>query len=105
MKSDVFQLALEALNARKAEIEKQIAEIQAEIKGTSSKNVLNSKQSQSERMKAYWAARRAAKLKSGKAPAAAKFTRRRKTAAEKNAQSEKMKAIWAKRLAKIKAAK
>jgi hypothetical protein len=103
MKSEIYQLALETLNARKAEIEKQIAEIQIELKGTHSKSALQSEQSQSERMKAYWAAKRADNLKSDRVPIDAKAGRRKKTAAEKKAMSEKMRAVWAKKRAQARA--
>jgi len=54
---------------------------------------------QAERMKAFWAAKRKATGKAGKAAAPAASARKRKpmTAAQKKALSVKMKAAWAKR--------
>jgi Skp family chaperone for outer membrane proteins len=85
MNQRILHLALEALDARKVAIEKEIAQLQSELKSPA-------KKSRSEKMKAYWARRRAEST----APAR---KRRKRTAAEKKAQSQKMKAYWAKRRA------
>jgi hypothetical protein len=80
MDQRVIELALEALEARKAQIDREIAQLRG---GTGARN------SQSQRMTEYWAQR---------LPAAPKRQRPR-TAAQKKAQSERMKAYWAKRKA------
>jgi|WetSurMetagenome_2_1015567.scaffolds.fasta_scaffold217787_1 hypothetical protein len=97
MNAKILRLALEALEHRKTGIEKEIAEIQAELKGTGS-SAPQATQSRSERMKAYWAAKRAGSIKIAKPKVARK--RRQKTAAEKEALSKKLKAAWAKRKTK-----
>jgi hypothetical protein len=82
-------LALEALDHKKSEIEKEIAEIRAELNGADP----NKNQSRSERMKAYWAAKRSASA------AKPETKSRQRTAAEKRLISQKLKAAWAKRKA------
>jgi hypothetical protein len=91
MKEDIFALALETLERRKSEIEKEIAEIHAELNGASPK----ANESRSERMKSYWAEKRAIST----AKPAAKP--RKRTAAEKKLISQKLKASWAKRKAAV----
>ena len=100
MNSNILELAIEALQHRKTQIDKEIEELRAELSGVRPK-AASSGMTQSEKMKAYWAARRAAagKTASTKAKADAKPRRRQKTAAEKKAISEKLKAAWAKRKA------
>ena len=100
MNSNILELAIEALQNRKTQIEKEIEELRAELSGARPK-AERSGTTQSERMTAYWAARRAAagKTASNKIKAAAKPGRRKKTAAEKKAISEKLKAAWARRKA------
>jgi len=95
MNQRILQLALEALESRKAQIEKEIAQLQAELGSPV-------KKSHSEKMKAYWARKRAesAKLSAAQAPAAPMLKRKPKTAAQRKAQSKRMKAYWAKRKAK-----
>lgn len=79
MKERLFELALEALNARKATIDSDIAAIKREMAGAKAptpkpakveatkkprrKRSAASKKAQSERMKAIWAARKAAQAK------------------------------------------
>lgn len=77
MENRIIELALEALEAKKAAVEKEIEGLKAELakarpKPTKRRNVpsrsLAARKAQSERMKAYWARRRAAKA-AGKKPA------------------------------------
>jgi len=105
MDNRVIELALEALRGRRAAIEKEIAEMEAQLsgrrrgsaKGTRAGNL------QSERMKAYWARKKA---KSGK-PQKTAVVRKSgpQTAAARKAVSMRMKAYWAKRRAETKAEK
>ncbi len=90
METKILQLALEALENKKAVIEKEIAEIQTELKRSPAPQA---KQSRSERMKAYWAVKRAGPVKIAEPTG----KRRQKTAAEKAALSRKLKAAWARR--------
>jgi len=98
MNSNILELAIEALKNRKIQIEKEIEELRSELSGARPK-AANTGMTQSERMKAYWAAKRGApgKTAANKVKAAAKPGRRKKTAAEKKAISEKLKAAWARR--------
>jgi hypothetical protein len=89
MKEDILKLALEALDYKKSAIEKEIAEIRAELNGA----VPNTKQSRSERMKAYGTEKRAVSI------AKPEPKRRQNTSAEKELISKKLKAAWAKRKA------
>jgi hypothetical protein len=93
----ILELALEALEERKSQIDKEIAGLQAEIGRPTS----GARKSQSDRMKAYWEKRRAeaAKTALAKAPAVAKKSGPQSAAARK-AVSDRMKAWWAKRRAK-----
>jgi len=105
MDNRVIELALEALRGRRAEIEKEIAEMEAQLsgRGRGSRKGARGGNLQSERMKAYWARKRA---ESGKPQ---KTAVRRKsgpqTAAARKAVSKRMKAYWAKRRAEAKAEK
>jgi hypothetical protein len=99
MNAKIIQLALEALENKKTEIEKEIAEIQAELRVTR-QTAPQARQSRSEKMKAYWAAKRAGSAKIAEPRATRK--RRKMTAAEKAALSKKLKAAWAKRKAEAK---
>jgi hypothetical protein len=83
MNQRILQLALEALEARRAQIDTEIAQLYAELGRPA-------KKSRSERMKDYWARKRAESA----APAR---KRRQMTAAQKKAVSKRMKACWAKR--------
>jgi hypothetical protein len=94
MKTQYLQLALETLESHRAKLQLQIAEIQSELRGTRMQAV-KSGTTQSERMKAYWTAKKAPKLGSAKALAAAKSVHRKRTTSEKKAHSEAMKRYWA----------
>jgi hypothetical protein len=93
MKAEILQLAIQGLEYKKSEIEKEIAELEAELKGTRSSDP-NAMQSRSERMKVYWAAKRAGAANQKPAPKG-----RQKTSAERKLISQRMKAAWAKRKA------
>jgi hypothetical protein len=112
----VLELALEGLEKEKAEIEQEIAMIQAEMRGVGSivqqaadvpatvagrrrSRTPAEREAQGERMRQYWATR---KGKTEKVTDAAGPKRRAKTAAEKKAISLKMKEAWKKRKAAAK---
>jgi hypothetical protein len=84
MDQRIIELALEALERPKAQIDREIAE----LRSTSS---LARRKTQSERMSEYWARKRAESQQ-----LATKKRRRPRTAARKKAQSERMKAYRAK---------
>ena len=112
----VLELALEALEKQRADVEAAIAEVE-ELQGGIPRRIVRrpelptlvvvkrrsqtaaERKSQSERMKAYWARKRAesAKLSAAQAPETATKKRKPKTAAHRRAQSKAMKAYWAKR--------
>jgi hypothetical protein len=108
----VIELALEGLKRKRDAIEAEIAELNARMRGVGPAGeqrqapvkakgpaTVAARRRQSERMKAYWAARRRAKSGPSKEPAARKSARRIMSAAAKKAISKKMKAAWAKRKA------
>jgi hypothetical protein len=124
-KNRILELAIEALERKKAKIDAEIESLRSEIKGqatTPGKKITSAKpaikpgksaaerKAQSERMKKIWAKR---KSKAGKGkgkekakasaakPAKTKVasTIRPKTAAEKKALSLKMKEVWKKKKA------
>lgn len=95
MNKRILELALEALEARKEKIAKEIDELQAGLTG--SQRLVPRKQPQSERMKAHWAARKRAE--SGNAAAVTGQSRGPQSVAARKAASERMKAYWAKRRA------
>ena len=121
-KNRILELAIEALERKKAKIDAEIESLRSEIKGqatTPGKKITSAKpaikpgksaaerKAQSERMKKIWAKR---KSKAGKgkgkekAKASAAKTKvasaiRPKTAAEKKALSLKMKEVWKKKKA------
>ena len=117
----VLELAVEELERQKEVILAEIEAIRSELKGTPSRTPKTSKavgartkrkrtktaaarKAQSQKMKRYWAAKRAGKAKSSKAAKpATKAKARTKTMAEKRALSLKMKEVWKKR--KMQAAK
>jgi len=103
MDNRVVELALDALKARRTAIEKEIAEIEAELRGRRRRGPAKATRAgnlQSERMKAYWARKRAASGKpSGKAKAGVIRKSGPQSAAARKAVSERMKAYWAKRRA------
>ncbi len=100
----ILQLAIEALEQKRKAVEVEIAELSAQLgsgirgkkRSVTPRSVIRKlrtagqKMSQSERMKAYWAAKRAqaAKPKTAKGP---------QSAASRKAISERMKAYWAER--------
>jgi hypothetical protein len=105
----ILQLAVEALEIQKAGIDAEIESLRSELGGTGAgitmeaepvvipigkkpARMLAENRAQSERMKRYWAAKRAQT-----SPAGVKG--RPKSAAEKKALSLKMKQVWAKRRA------
>jgi hypothetical protein len=107
MNSRVLELAIEALEGQRAEIELEIQALQIMIKeGTTPQAVAAGgkrpgrtaaqRKAQSERMRKYWQRKRASKA-SVKAPAKSKSGPQ--SAAARKAISERMKAYWAKRKA------
>jgi len=96
MDKRILELALEALEARKAKIVVEIGELQAELKRSHGSE--GKKQSPSERMKAYWARKRAESEKSV-GVAASGHSRGPQSAEARKAVSERMKAYWEKRKA------
>src|SRR5512138_3914869 len=101
MDQRIIALAIEALESRQEAIQ---AEINA-LRGTKSGNPKPTKRSetarntQSERMKAYWAKKKRAAKASKPAKRAAVRKPGPQSAAAKKAASERMKAYWAKRKA------
>ena len=113
MDTRIVELAIEALEARKKNVEAEIQNLsqllksgapvpamkQAKIISIAPRRRTRSvaeKAAQSQRMKAYWASKRKA---AAPAPAAAKPKANNKKAAARKALSEKMKQVWAKRKA------
>jgi len=101
MENRILELAIEALQLRKASVEAEIEAVRSELHGAAKvrrativgptavrrKPYIDQRKAQSERMKAYWAARKAAaKPKTGP-----------RSAAARKAQSERMKAYWARK--------
>ena len=121
----ILELALEGLQKQKADIEQEIEMVRAELRGRAPavpsrfvpaarsgkrrSRTPAERKAQAERMRKYWAAKRAKVAKVATAPktspAAGAKKRRAKTAAEKRALSLKMKEIWKKRRAAAKNAK
>jgi hypothetical protein len=112
MDKRILELAVEALQERKAKVEAEIESIQAQLGGAIGKpkiaiprvakrrkRTAAQRKAQSERMKAYWAARKnkAAKSAPARKPTSVKSKRGPKSAAARKAQSERMKAYWAKK--------
>ena len=113
----LFELALEELNRQSAGIDEEIAALRAELRSTGSavrqkglapsagtrrKRTPAQRRAHSERMKQYWARKRAQAAKpaaGSKRPAAAGAKVRTWTDAEKKALSLKLKAAWRKRKA------
>jgi hypothetical protein len=113
MDTRIVELAIEALEARKKNVEAEIQNLSQSLKSGSPLPAIKQpakdsivprkrirtaaeKAAQSRRMKAYWASKRKA---AAPAPAAAKPKSNNKKAAARKALSEKMKQIWAKRKA------
>ncbi len=109
MEKRVLELALEALEAKRAEVELEIEAIRLMLGGSKvvtlaapferkrRRRTASERRAQSLKMKKIWAAKRAAQA-TGKR--AAKPGHVPQTAAARKAQSERMKAYWAKRRAK-----
>jgi uncharacterized protein (UPF0335 family) len=109
MDKRILELAVEALQERKAKVEAEIESIQAELEGRIRKpkiavprvvkrrrRTAAQRKAQSRRMKAYWAARKSrATTKPARKPTSAKPRRGPRSAAARKAQSERMKAYWA----------
>ena len=97
-KAAVLELAMESLERRKATIDAEIAELQAQIKGRAPaagrSMTAAQRAAQSKRMKAIWKQRKAKAAKPVKKTPAAK---KPMSATARKAVSERMKAIWAKR--------
>ena len=102
-KAAVLELAIESLERRKAEIDAEIAELQAQIKGgapaAGRSMTAAQRAAQSRRMKAIWKQRKARAAKPVKKAASGKQPW---SAAARKAVSERMKAVWAKRKAAAK---
>jgi hypothetical protein len=108
MNQRILELALEELGRQKAAIDSEIESIQAELRGSSSAGRVKAvaavsapkasaaRKAQSERMKKYWAAKRASK----KAP----VVKGKQRKATNKAISNAMRALWAKRKAEKAAA-
>lgn len=122
----IVQLALEALESKKAALEAEINALREELKTGANRRPRKNREGGtkvggpkrrsmsaaarkrvSARMRAYWARKRAESAKSVAvgAPAVAIRKRRQMSAAERKALSEKMKAIWAQRKAEAAAKK
>ncbi len=109
MDKRVLELALQALEAKRVEVDLEIEAIQKLMKGgirvkaataalgRRRRRTAAERRAQSLKMKKIWAAKRAARA-SGKAAAKPKSGPR--SAAARKAQSERMKAYWAKRKGK-----
>jgi len=112
----VLELALESLNRKRAGIDEEIETLQNELEGTGTairemtspvtrrgrKRTAAERKAQAQRMRKYWAEKRALAAKPAAAvkkpfPASAKV--RTMTAAHKKALSLKMKQVWRKRRA------
>ncbi len=112
MDKRILELAVEALESQKARLEAEIEVIRTQLRGGSERSTAVAptagrrrhrttaeRKAQSERMRAYWAARkgRGAKGRAARKSAAGRSKYGPKTAAARKAQSERMKAYWAKR--------
>jgi hypothetical protein len=115
----ILELALETLQKQRAVVEAEIEAVRSELRGLTGIPRANragtaaplsgrrrpkspaEKKAQSERMKAYWAAKRAGSVKAPSGRKARSQSRRRRviSAAARKAQSLKMKQIWAQRKA------
>jgi hypothetical protein len=102
MEKRILELAVEALQLQKASVEAEIEAVRGELQGAARvyraaivspaapkrRRKIAQRKAQSERMKAYWAARKAAAAKPKFGP---------RSAAARKAQSERMKAYWARK--------
>ena len=116
----ILELALEGLQKQKAQIDQEIEELRADLNGREAiaqatislpaagrgrASRAAQRKAQSERMRLYWATKRAKAAKVAAAPKTSPGVapkRRAKTAAEKKALSLKMKAAWKRRKAAAK---
>jgi hypothetical protein len=115
-RTQLLELALEALEKQKATVSAEIDAIRTQLRGSGSAarkakpakarigrrkpQTVAARKAQSQKMKKYWAEKRvAAKKKAVKRTTRAGKKSRAKTAAEKKALSLKMKEIWKKRKA------
>ncbi len=112
MDNRLLELAMEALQARRAEIQLEIEALQLMMKGKDVsgkqapaaakgfRRTAAQRKAHSERMKQIWRLRRAAAGQTkARASAPAKAKTGPQTAAARKAQSERMKAYWSKRKA------
>ena len=107
MDNRIIELAVEALEKRKAAVETEIAGLKSAMSKQQGHAAATAKaaprRSQSERMKAYWARKRAAAKVSKPVEVRKPGSQ---SAASRKAISERMKAYWAKRkAAKVKGPK
>ncbi len=108
----ILELAFEELTRRKKEIENEIEMLRAESKpaglrktgsaetGARRPRTPAERKAQSERMRKYWAAKKA---RAARTLPSAGMRRRAKSEAEKKAMSLKMKQVWRRRRAEAKA--
>jgi hypothetical protein len=99
MENRMVELAIEALERQKAELEAEIDRVKSggalnDRSGRTANGKTRPNRSQSERMKAHWARRRAERSIASRAEATRKPGPQ--SAAAKKAVSERMKAYWAK---------
>lgn len=112
MDNRILELAIEALEKQKAAVETEIAGLKSAMSKQRGRAAATAKagsnRSQSDRMKAYWARKRAEKAKVSNRSKAKGVVRKPgpQSAAARRAISKRMKAYWAKRKAgKVKGSK
>jgi len=107
MDNRILELAIEALENRKAAIEVEIRSIRSTVKSGSAADAAPrprkpktaaERKAQSKRMKAFWKKRRQANVKT-KSAKVAPAKKRSSSDAANQARSEKLRAYWAKRKA------
>lgn len=90
----ILELALEALEAKKADLEKQIESINVELKR--SLQSMEDRKTQSERMQEYWRRKRIEAVNPAIAVERTKAGNcKQRSPAQRKAQSKRMKAYWA----------
>jgi hypothetical protein len=112
MDARIIELAIEALRSRRGGVEAEIEMIEQELRGRTARpaapvarkrrtKTAAQRKAQAERMRAYWAARKAPAIKTRtmRKTAPAKPKMGPQSTAARKAQSERMKAYWAKRKA------
>ncbi|MBZ5496602.1 MAG: hypothetical protein LAP85_09380 [Acidobacteriia bacterium] len=114
MDKRILELAIEALQGRRVAVAAEIDWIRTQLKGgvkakgpataapaagRRKARTAAQRKAQSEKMRAYWAAKRktGTKTKAAKRPASAKPAKGPVSPAARKAQSERMKAYWAKK--------